>query len=123
MTVDDITTDSPQFTAFISGQFTKHTTKLRGQITQLQEQMTPDTKNRDRGATTSSVLCNKNQKKTNRKDVTPSTPRNRSKTQVNGQKANAVANNSSDPEQKPGKGRQNKKKVSFANSGTQSQQK
>jgi hypothetical protein len=88
MAVDDITADSPQLAAFISDQVTKHTTKLLGQVTQLQKQLTPgDAKNRDRGATRSSVPPNKNQKKSNKKDVTPATPRNRSKTQVNDRKA------------------------------------
>jgi hypothetical protein len=64
MTLDDITTTSPQLAELVSDQVTKSTAKLRGQVAQLQKQLLNPTKNHTRGAKTSSApRHNKNKKK------------------------------------------------------------
>jgi hypothetical protein len=118
MALDDITTDSPQLAEFVSDQVTKSTAKLRGQVAQLQKQLLNPTKNRTRGAKTSSApRQNKNKKKdASKPKKTPNSPNE-------GRQAADAAKGSSTVRQRPGKNKQKKKKVSFARNGTRPAQK
>jgi hypothetical protein len=118
MSLDDITTDSPQLAEFVSDQVTKSTAKLRGQVAQLQKQLLAPTKNRTRGAKTSSApRQNKNKKKDASK---PKKPLNDASA---GQPAGEAAKGTTTAKQRPGKNKQKKKKVSFARNGTRPAQK
>jgi hypothetical protein len=111
MDLDQIKANSPQLAAFVADQVIKSTDKLRCQVSQLQkkqQQKPPVPKTRSKGATASTTHNN------NKKDAPK--PHN---TRRNAQKANYIANGSSNAKQNKGEGKQCKKNIHFKTNATQ----